>query len=315
MDGVGKKARVGGDAREATRTAQDGYGDRVCLLLATQGLVASGSIPPIVGNSLGPATPPAAPSSPNRALPLANNKGPPPSPGCWEVKERMPRVMVALVLACPGICPCSFAQMVLCEAHQASVSLPVKQSLARHPFSLYSLEVKTKDVNQVLNPGVKAASMEHLGRLPEGGDPGKGVKATAKRSGETARPELFEFVLDFLIPSPLHTPSHYSAPLTIGLKKKRWHFGLRIKALDQHLASKFYKWSSRLLSSQLVEGTPIYPRPAALPQAREPLPCTNGGRQPGGLRVQSGLDLGQVWNPRPRPQSGRLQIVAYRRHW
>lgn len=58
---------------------------------------------------------------------------------------------------CLASVPVHAAQMVLIWPIGASVSLPVKQ---RHeaPFSLYPLEVKTKDVNQVLNPGVKTAS-------------------------------------------------------------------------------------------------------------------------------------------------------------
>ena len=154
------------------------------------------------------------------------------------------------------------------------------------PFSLYTLEVKRCEPNAEPWSG-GCLHLEHLGRLPEGGDPGE-VKTTAKQVEETARPELFEFCPSFLIPSPHSTLlSHYPAPLTIGLKK-RWHLGLRIKLLDQHLArSKFYKWSSRLLSSQLVEGhcpstrglQPLPPSPRASP-LHEWWPF-----QPGGLLV------------------------------
>ena len=175
--------------------------------------------------------------------------------------------------------------MVLIWSIGASVSLPVKQ---RHeaPFSLYPLEVKRCEPNAEPWSG-GCLHLEHLGRLPEGGDPGE-VKATAKQVEETARPELFEFCPSFLIPSPHCTlPSHYPAPLTIGLKKK---VALRSphKALRPAPGTyKFYKWSSRLLSSQLVEGhCPSNRGPQPLPPSPRASPLHEWWPfQPGGLRV------------------------------
>lgn len=103
---------------------------------------------------------------------------------------------------CLASVPVHAAQMVLIWPMGASVSLPVKQ---RHeaPFSLYPLEVKRCEPSAEPWSG-GCLHLEHLGRLPERGDPGE-VKTTAKQVEETARPELFEFCPSFLIPEPHST--------------------------------------------------------------------------------------------------------------
>lgn len=125
-------------------------------------------------------------------------------------KERGPGVVVALVLkTVRHSVPAHAAQMVLIWPIWASVSLPVKQ---RHeaPFSPYPLEVKE---NKICEPSAGRWSggclpLEHLGRLPEGGDPGE-VKTTAKQLEETALPELFEFCPTvFLSPRPTPHSRH-----------------------------------------------------------------------------------------------------------
>ena len=119
-------------------------------------------------------------------------------------------MVVALVLkTVRHSVPAHAAQMVLIWPIWASVSLPVKQ---RHeaPFSPYPLEVKE---NKICEPSAGRWSggclpLEHLGRLPEGGDPGE-VKTTAKQLEETALPELFEFCPTvFLSPRPTPHSRH-----------------------------------------------------------------------------------------------------------